>query len=109
MIDLSTIRNPKECCLDVAQRFAARRKHAFQHCQRAVAPIGHRQFDDLQMLLFALHTVAQNGCLQGVDHLRGGRSSLEFVGDYENAAFHGHKVNKEVCEKQLKSIFLQTL
>ena len=28
MIDLSTIRNPKECCLDVAQRFAARRKEA---------------------------------------------------------------------------------
>ena len=70
-------------------------KRAFEDGQRTVAPVGQRQLYDLQMLRLALHTVAQDGRFQGVGHLQGGSGSFEFVGGYEDAPFHEHKVTKK--------------
>ena len=39
--------------------------------------------------------MAQNRCFQGIGHLHRRGCSFEFIGGYEDAPFHEHKVTKK--------------
>ena len=67
---------------------------ALDQGQGAVAAVGHRHLDNLEMFRLPLDAVGQNGLFEGIGGLDGCRSAFELVGGYENASFHQDKVNK---------------